>query len=295
MSITVRQTKHIKAVISTIPDDAWTTIKYPKAVFDEPSGRWISRAEVAEIPFTAFTSRKKSEQVPGRLVVRRIPDLNPKAVAGQPTLFDTWRFHAFFTTSTLDTVTADKTHRGHAIIEQVHADLKDSALAHLPSKSFPANAAWLVLAVIAFNLTRAAAALSGPTTGEGHHRHDPAHPDRCPRQDRRLSTNDDPAPTDRVALADQLDRTVHPHLRTTDNRHLTETHNNPHQEPRRCRQTGGPATARTIIKLSSRSTSQIHDQMVGARGSQLVRDGEVPVELAQVEAHPRPARSSDGR
>jgi hypothetical protein len=77
-------------------------------------------------------------------------------------LFDMWRFHAFFTTSTLDTVTADKTHRGHAIIEQVHADLKDSALAHLPSKSFAANSAWLVLAAIAFNLTRAAAALSGP-------------------------------------------------------------------------------------------------------------------------------------
>jgi hypothetical protein len=162
VSITVRQTRHIKAAISTIGDDAWTTIKYPTAVFDEPSGRWISRAEVAEIPFVAFKSRKNSEQVPGRLVVRRIPDLNPKAVAGQPTLFDTWRFHAFFTTSTLDTVTADKTHRGHAIIEQVHADLKDSALAHLPSKSFAANSAWLVLAVVAFNLTRAAAALSGP-------------------------------------------------------------------------------------------------------------------------------------
>ena len=95
-------------------------------------------------------------------MVRRIPDLNPKAVAGQPTLFDTWRFHAFFTTSVLDTVTADKTHRGHAIIEQVHADLTSSALAHLPSKSFAANSAWLVLAVIAFNLTRAAATLSGP-------------------------------------------------------------------------------------------------------------------------------------
>ncbi len=161
MSITVRQSKRIKAVIGTIPGDAWTTIKYPTAVFDEPSGRWISRAEVAEIDFTAFTSRKKSDQVPGRLVVRRIPDLNPKAVAEQPTPFDTWRFHAFFTTSTLDTVTADKTHRGHAIIEQVHADLKDSALAHLPSNSFAANSAWLVLAVLAFNLTRAAAALSG--------------------------------------------------------------------------------------------------------------------------------------
>jgi hypothetical protein len=48
------------------------------------------------------------------------------------------------------------------IIEQVHADLKNSALAHLPSGTFTANAAWLVLAVLAFNLTRAAAALSGP-------------------------------------------------------------------------------------------------------------------------------------
>ena len=57
---------------------------------------------------------------------------------------------------------ADKTHRGHAIIEQVHADLKNSALAHLPSGRFTANAAWLVLAVMAFNLTRAAACLTGP-------------------------------------------------------------------------------------------------------------------------------------
>jgi hypothetical protein len=48
-----------------------------------------------------------------------------------------------------------------AIIEQVHADLKNSALAHLPSSRFAANAAWLVLAVMAFNLTRAAATLAG--------------------------------------------------------------------------------------------------------------------------------------
>jgi hypothetical protein len=60
------------------------------------------------------------------------------------------------------TVAADKTHRGHAIIEQVHADLKHAALAHLPSGKFAANAAWLVLAVMAFNLTRAAATITGP-------------------------------------------------------------------------------------------------------------------------------------
>ena len=35
--------------------------------------------------------------------------------------------------SRVDTVAADKTHRHHAVIEQVHADLKNSALAHLPS------------------------------------------------------------------------------------------------------------------------------------------------------------------
>jgi len=48
--------------------------------------------------------------VPGRLVVRRIPDLNARP--GQGTLFDTWRFHAFFTTvpaAIMDTVTADRT------------------------------------------------------------------------------------------------------------------------------------------------------------------------------------------
>lgn len=162
VSVTVRLDKRVKAAITTIPDEAWTTIEYTDAVWDEEADRWISRAEVAEIEFTAFASRKKAEQVPGRLIVRRIPDLNPKTENGQGTLFDLWRFHAFFTTSSLDTVVADKTHRGHAIIEQVHADLKNSALAHLPSGKFNANAAWLVCAVMAFNLTRAAAAITGP-------------------------------------------------------------------------------------------------------------------------------------
>jgi hypothetical protein len=166
VSVTVRMDKRVKAAIAAIDQGAWTTIEYTDAVFEETSGRWISRAEVAEIGFTAFAAQKKSEHVPGRLVVRRIPDFNAeKKAAGQGTLFDVWRFHAFFTTADPaihDTVAADKTHRGHAIIEQVHADLKSSALAHLPSGVFNANAAWLVLAAIAFNLTRAAASLTGP-------------------------------------------------------------------------------------------------------------------------------------
>ena len=165
VSVTVRMDPKVKAAIATIGDDAWTPIEYTDAVYDETTSTWVSRAEVAEIPFTAFTSKKKAEQVPGRLVIRRIPDLNPGGKDGQDPLFDTWRFHAFFTTTSVvqaDTVAADKTHRGHAIIEQVHADLKNSALAHLPSGKFTANAAWLVLAVMAFNLTRAAATITGP-------------------------------------------------------------------------------------------------------------------------------------
>jgi Transposase DDE domain group 1 len=165
VSVTVRLDPAVKAAIAAIGQDAWQPIEYTDAVFDEQTGRWISRAEVAEIPFTAFTSKKKAERVTGRLVVRRIPDLNPNTDPRQGSLFTIWRFHPFFTTSDpdlLDTVAADTTHRGHAIIEAVHADLKNSALAHLPSGTFTANAAWLVLACIAFNLARAAATLTGP-------------------------------------------------------------------------------------------------------------------------------------
>jgi hypothetical protein len=154
VSITARMDPAVKRAIGTIADESWTTIQYTNAILDQATGRWISTAQVAEVPFMAFTGRKKAEHIEGRLVVRRIPELNPFDGGGQPTLFDTHRFHAFFTTSDLDTVTADKTHRAHAIIEQVNADLKDSALAHLPSGVFTANAAWLVLATIAFNLTR---------------------------------------------------------------------------------------------------------------------------------------------
>jgi hypothetical protein len=163
VSITVRMDPAVKRAITTIDQDAWTTIKYTDAIYDETTGSWISKAQVAEVPFTAFTSKRKTDQVPGRLIVRRIPDLNPRTRQGQETLFDTWRFHAFFTTTApeeLDTVTADQTHRRHAIIENVHADLKASALAHLPSGVFNANAAWLVCAVMAFNLTRAAATVT---------------------------------------------------------------------------------------------------------------------------------------
>ena len=166
VSVTVRMNPSIKRAIETISDHAWQPIMYPGATRDEVTGRLISRAEVAEVPYTAFASRKPSGHVTGRLIVRRVPELGPKAHRDQPTLFDTWRFHAFFTTvdhDGLDTVAADQTHRHHAVIEQVNADLKASALAHLPSGKYAANGAWLVLAVIALNLTRAAAVIADQT------------------------------------------------------------------------------------------------------------------------------------
>jgi hypothetical protein len=70
-------------------------------------------------------------------------------------LFPAWRHHAVFTGSPLTLVQAEADHRRHAIIEQVIADLKNGPLAHLPSRRFNANGAWLVLASMAFNLTRA--------------------------------------------------------------------------------------------------------------------------------------------
>jgi len=108
VSVTARMDPAVKRAITAIPDNAWEAIEYTDAIYDEATKTWISAAEVAEIPFTAFTSRKKSEHITGRLVVRRIPELNKKDLE-HPTLSDTHRFHAFFTTSDLPTVAADKT------------------------------------------------------------------------------------------------------------------------------------------------------------------------------------------
>ncbi len=160
-SITARMTATVKAAITGIGEDAWTAIRYPQAVWDDEGSCWISDAEVAEVPFTAFTGRRKADHVTARLIVRRVQRLNPDHVpAGQGELFAAYRYHAVFTDSPLPMLEAEATHRQHAIIEQVIADLKAGPLAHLPSGKFAANSAWLVLAAIAFNLTRATGTLA---------------------------------------------------------------------------------------------------------------------------------------
>jgi hypothetical protein len=86
--------------------------------------------------------------------------MNTGAAGGQQELFPAWRYHAVFTDSPFEMIQAEEHHRDHAIIEQVFADWNDGPLAHLPSGSFPANAAWLACAAISANLLRAAGALA---------------------------------------------------------------------------------------------------------------------------------------
>jgi hypothetical protein len=164
-SVTARMNPQVVAAVASIEEQAWTPISYPHAVFDEAEQRWVSDAEVAEVPVTIFTSRRKREHVTCRLVVRRVKRLQPLAEDGtaQAELFTAYRHHAFVTNSTLTTVQADEKHRDHAVVEQVIAELKDGPLAHLPSGSYAANAAWLAHAVIAFNLARAAGVLASPS------------------------------------------------------------------------------------------------------------------------------------
>ncbi len=182
-SITARMSPALSTAISSIGEGDWTPITYPHAVWDDEQQRLISDAEIAEIPYLAFTSRRKADHIQARLIVRRVKRLNPptikpnttkdapkattkattkakQSIPEQQELFSLYRYHAVFSDSPLTLVQSEKAHRGHAIIEQVHADLKNGPLAHLPSGSFQANSAWLVMAAIAFNLTRAAGCLA---------------------------------------------------------------------------------------------------------------------------------------
>lgn len=52
------------------------------------------------------------------------------------------------------------------MVELSIRDLRAGPLAHLPSRSFPANGAWLQCAVLAHNLLRWTAALGDGTTEE---------------------------------------------------------------------------------------------------------------------------------
>ena len=157
-SVVLVKNPAVTRAIATIAEDAWQPVHYPGAVVDPDTGQLISDAEVAETVFTAFASTK--HPVTARLIVRRVRDQAKLAE-----LFPVWRHHPFLTNSDEPTATADITHRRHAIIETVFADLIDGPLAHLPSGRFATNSAWAICAGITHNLLRAAGTLASPRLG----------------------------------------------------------------------------------------------------------------------------------
>lgn len=150
-SITTRQDKKIRAAIDAIDESAWTPIPYWLSTPE------VSGADVAETDYTAFAGTKHAMQV--RLIVRRVRPTPGSQLA----LFTTWDYHALVTDRAGEMLQIEADHRRHAIVEQSIAELKSAGLAHLPSSRFPANAAWLALAVIAHNLGRAVGLLAGGT------------------------------------------------------------------------------------------------------------------------------------
>lgn len=153
-SVVLAKNPAVSRAIGAIDEHARKPVHYPGAVTDPDTGELISDAEVAETCFTAFASTGKP--VKARLVVRRVRDQ-----AKLDELFPLWRYHPFFTNSDLPVTEADITHRRHAVIETVFADLIDGPLAHLPSSRFAANHAWALCAAMTHNLLRAAATLGG--------------------------------------------------------------------------------------------------------------------------------------
>lgn len=144
-SITVRLNDYLHRQIAEIPDTAWTPI---------PPEQWKPNkgtAQVAEIAVPAFVDDNEAV----RLVVRRVNHEIDEPGQDRRLIVD-WEYHAFVTDrydrATLD---ADAWHRQHAQVENVIKDLKyHGGLAHLPSGVFAANAAWLTLVAIAYNLGR---------------------------------------------------------------------------------------------------------------------------------------------
>ena len=158
-SLTVRMNPALRAAIAGIPDDGWTPIPYwsTDGTFGHhPDGTPVSGADVAEVPYTAFAGTADAVDV--RLVVRRVRPTPGSQLA----LVEVFDHHAFITDRAGELLTVEAEHRDHAVVEQVIADLKGAAgLAHLPSSRFAANAAWLGLVGLAYNLARWAAALTG--------------------------------------------------------------------------------------------------------------------------------------
>ncbi len=136
-SITVKLYKGLHKVIAAIAEEEWTPIPY-----------WtLDGADVAETTYRPFSA--KHPEV--RLIVRRVKPTPGSQLA----LFATYDYHAFITNREGEMISLEADHRRHAVVEDVIRDLKYGVgLNHLPSGRFSANAAWMILNVIAHNLGR---------------------------------------------------------------------------------------------------------------------------------------------
>ena len=138
-SISVRMQAWVPAAIAAIGDTEW------RALTDYPE---TGEAQIAQTMV--------GQQ---RLVVRRVRLVGPQA-----DLFPDWRYFAFLTNRTDPLELVESEHRQHAVVELAIRDLKDQALAHFPSGTFTANAAWTVIAALAHNLLRWTQAIGLPQT-----------------------------------------------------------------------------------------------------------------------------------
>ena len=138
-SIGARVSKRVQAAIDGIDEDAWQTLA------DYPA---TGEAQIAETTLDGE-----------RLIVRRTRPLGKDA---QGQLFKTWQHHALITNRTDALVLVEAEHRAHAVVELAIRDVKDQALAHMPSGQFAANAAWTVIGCLAHNLLRWTELLGAP-------------------------------------------------------------------------------------------------------------------------------------
>jgi hypothetical protein len=153
-SVGARLLGRMRQTIAGLEETAWTPVPYfePGAavaelgwlVFDQPSPRRAARGSAW---------RGRGHWV--RLIVRRTPTPPGLRDPEQYALFPTYEYHPFITDQPGDAVELDRFHRGHAEVELAIRDLKYGlGLNHLPTKSFAANHAWLVLQTLAHNVAR---------------------------------------------------------------------------------------------------------------------------------------------
>ena len=141
-SITMRLFPPIRRRIETIDNTEW-------ALTETAPNRQVHIAEIA------YAMKGRSDSTPPvqcRLIVKRTTTSKDTGAA-QTRLFDLVDYHAFITDQPGDAAGLAERHRQHAVIEATIRDLKHGmALNHMPSGSYLANAGWLQLNIIAYNL-----------------------------------------------------------------------------------------------------------------------------------------------